>query len=99
MNPNDHLGNEYDAMTGYQKERHNVAGSTPIYPQSTDCNDGINRWTESKGGMTLRQHYAGLALQGMLANPAKDYNPDDLAREAWMYADLMIYILLQNTKH
>jgi len=74
------------------------AGSSPIYPQSVECNDGINRWTENKGGMTLRQHYAGLALQGLLANPDKSYDPDDAAKEAMIHADSMIYILEKNSR-
>lgn len=75
------------------------AGYAPIYPQPVECNDGISRWTENKGGMTLRQHYAGLALQGLLSNPDHRYGPDEAAREALTYADSMIYVLEKNREN
>ena len=55
-------------------------------------------WLERTGGyahsMTLRDHYAGLALQGFLAYAATTgkYAPpdDELAREAYKMANAMI---------
>ncbi|MBP3945149.1 hypothetical protein [Psychrobacter sp. K31L] len=41
--------------------------------------------------MSLREHYAGLAMQGMLANFAGEVrNADFLCKEAVEYADLLI---------
>lgn len=71
------------------------AGSAHIYPQSVECNDGISRWTESKGGLTLRQHYAGLAMAALLANPEKGYDPEGAAHDAAQYADALC-LHLQN---
>jgi len=51
---------------------------------------------ENKEDMTLRQHYAGLAIQGLLSGPDHRYGPDEAAREALTYADSMIYILEKN---
>jgi len=55
-------------------------------------------WLERTGGfardMTLRDHYAGLGLQGFLAYAATSgaYAPpdDELAREAYKMADAML---------
>ena len=55
-------------------------------------------WLERTGGyaqsMTLRDHYAGLALQGFLAYAATTgkYAPpdDELARESYKMAEAMI---------
>jgi len=41
--------------------------------------------------MSLREHYAGLAMQGMLANFAGDVRSADfLCKEAVEYADLLL---------
>lgn len=45
----------------------------------------------AQGQLTLREHYAGLAMQGMLANFAGDVRSADfLCKEAVEYADLLI---------
>ena len=42
-------------------------------------------------GMTLRQWYAGLAMQGMLACPVQPQSgPDMFARDAFAMADAML---------
>ena len=41
-------------------------------------------------GMTLRQWYAGMALQGMLANPSINIAKSDLCNSAFNFADKMI---------
>ena len=66
-----------------------ASGSAPIYPQPANSSDA--QWAGAQvGGMTLRQHYAGLALQGILANPDRLFDPDDAAREAMIHADSML---------
>lgn len=49
---------------------------------------------EVSGGMTLRQWYAGMALQGMMSNP--DFSKDtykDSATQAFEMADAMLAYL------
>ena len=41
-------------------------------------------------GITLRNYYAGLAMQAIHSNPARDYYDVDLAVEAYKIADAMI---------
>lgn len=41
-------------------------------------------------GRSLRGWFAGLAMQGLLANPHRDYDPKDLAELAYAQADAMI---------
>jgi hypothetical protein len=47
---------------------------------------------EGRRGMTLRQWYAGMALQGLLAHCAtiSDLTLDQFASDAFLYADAMI---------
>jgi len=52
-------------------------------------------WKEVHGGfakdMTMRDHYAGLAMQGMLAeNGGGALGNDELAEFAWAVADAML---------
>jgi hypothetical protein len=42
------------------------------------------------GGMTLRDWFAGQALAGMLANPAKDYGYNGAVRDAFGFADALL---------
>lgn len=48
-----------------------------------DCQYGAN-------GMTLREYYAGLAMQGLLAGAARLINPEDDAADAVVAADALI---------
>lgn len=53
--------------------------------------DLIEPFTTTQGGMSLREWYAGMALQGILAgNPDADCGPDGYAADAYLYADAMI---------
>lgn len=45
---------------------------------------------ERSRGMTLRQHYAGLAMQGLLACPGIDGPYDEIAAHAVNAADSLI---------
>ena len=47
---------------------------------------------EGRRGMTLRQWYAGMALQGLLEHYAtiSDLTLDQFASDAFLYADAMI---------
>lgn len=48
----------------------------------------------NRGGMTLRDYFAGKALAGILANPAwlerGDFSLAAVAKPAWEYADAML---------
>lgn len=58
----------------------------PAFPVSIQT--GTTRFNE---GMTLRQHYAGLAMQGICASgPTKDWTDKDISREAVGLADALI---------
>jgi len=41
-------------------------------------------------GMTLRDYFAAAALQGNIAHPEVTGNRDDIARDAYKYADAML---------
>lgn len=41
-------------------------------------------------GINLREHFAGLALQGLLANPEREASFGGFARDAVQFADALI---------
>jgi len=55
-----------------------------FYPNQLDKNKD---WSD---GITRRDWLAGLAMQGLLANSACEFNPKDLADFAYKNADAMI---------
>lgn len=57
----------------------------PASPVTNDAKDG-------EQGMTLRDWFAGIALQGMCSNPNHDLDEihDVAVRNAWRLADAMI---------
>ena len=62
--------------------------SGPVYPCLERGGNGLDL---THPGMTLRQWYAGLAMQGMLACPVQPQSgPDMFARDAFAMADAMI---------
>lgn len=57
--------------------------------------DAIDAYTVAKGGMTLRDYFAAMALQGISAgywgNPnMSGLSPYDIANEAYQLADAML---------
>jgi len=44
-------------------------------------------------GLTKREYFAALAMQGMLSNPEKEYDPDTLTEEAVGHADWLLKAL------
>lgn len=64
------------------------AGSSPAFPVPAYVT-GRNEHVPAEPGMTLRQHYAGVALQGMLAR-GQFSDRHDAARRAWDYADALL---------
>ena len=59
----------------------------PAYPVTQWNNDSASR--EIMGGMSLRDHFAGLAMQGMIAC-GEEYDNAELGRFAYDIADAMI---------
>lgn len=53
-------------------------------PHPTRAEEKVEYWTN---GMSLRDYFAGQALQGILAN---QFPYDDVPREAYKYADDML---------
>lgn len=75
----------------------NEAGNTPddggpAFPVSEEAARG--KVAAVYGGMSLRDHYAGLAMQGILANhnacPDRQEHFDNIAVDAIRMADAMI---------
>lgn len=69
-------------------------GDAPAFPEIRYDHQNMAR--ETVGGMTLRQYYAGLAMQGFIAAYAGDNrtpNPIHAASEAVEYADSLIAAL------
>ena len=70
------------------------AGDQPVFPCNVHRTERGEEWQEHVPGMTLRQHYAGVALQGYLAGrnasaPSDNYTRHDVARACWDYADAL----------
>lgn len=51
-------------------------------------------WKESEPGMTLRQHFAGLAMQGLIAH---ETSCASTAADAVAYADALLQELAKET--
>lgn len=65
----------------------NINDGGPAFPVPTpDSTDGRTH----DGGLTLRDFFAGMALQGMLANNETAYAPRATAPDCYAYADAMI---------
>ena len=72
--------------------------SGPAFPSPVPHDVGGSGAYVASGGMSLRQWYAGLAVQGLIARIADDYEgstPDDphlkaIAKHAVAYADALL---------
>jgi hypothetical protein len=66
----------------------------PAFPTRFKMPDGTGgRYTITENGMTLRDHFAGLAMQGLVAGSfalGKGYHEDVVAQSAYTMADEMI---------
>lgn len=61
------------------------------FPRQAYMNNDYSYVDQGDCGMTLRDWFAGMALQGILAKQYGDYVfPDDVSRECYSYADAMI---------
>lgn len=62
----------------------------PAFPGAYKTNTGLPFWSE---GMSLRDYFAGLAMQGMLANSALDLAGENgfyVVKSAYRMSDAMI---------
>ncbi len=64
--------------------RHEISG----YGRIGDADHDL--WERQKSGMSLREWYAGMALQGLLANPSTILKQADIPELSFEYADSMI---------
>jgi hypothetical protein len=77
-----------------KKEIH-PSSYAPAFPQPSNsenqfaCHFGY-------GGMTIREHFASLAMQGILSNSDISMTPEDCADASLMYADALINKLNSN---
>lgn len=81
-----------------------MSDSTPAFPRAYSYNEAIpgrNRPEHAQSGMTLRQYYAGLAMQGIIASRIQEDGspgitcqwadtPSVLAELAFWTADAML---------
>lgn len=65
-------------------------GFASVYPWEEYVNSPEDHCSET--GMTLREYYAGLAMQGLLAGlpPTADYNAEVIVTQAVKHADLLL---------
>lgn len=73
-----------------------ITGNEPAMPNVAFDKEGIFTHAESEGhyGLTIRQHFAAIAMQGVLASCDIDNNPFispvDCATQSVKYADALI---------
>lgn len=60
-------------------------GDEPVIPQESYITGQRRHWK----GLTIREHFAGLAMNGLLANPG-DADAKEVARLATLHADALL---------
>lgn len=53
-------------------------------------------WMHTSTGLTKREYFAAMAMQGLLADPNKQYPPDVIGITAVSFADALINALNEN---
>lgn len=64
-------------------------GNEPAYPSSKTWNDDNGNWGIPYG-LTKREYFAGLAMQGILANGWDKAFRSNMAKQAIAYADALL---------
>ena len=62
----------------------------PAFPQTFRGDEARAAVDYGLGGMTLRDWFAGQALNGMLANQNREYDFGGAGKDAYAFADAMI---------
>lgn len=62
----------------------------PAYPMPSGPEPRVDAYTHYNEGMTLLDYFAGLALQGMLANNNNQWSWNDYAKESYEIAQAML---------
>jgi hypothetical protein len=62
----------------------------PAFPSNGYVASSLGDLSTSEKGMTLRDYFAAKAMQGMLANPNRDYTFARAATDAYDWADAML---------
>ena len=62
----------------------------PAFPSEGTGMVGMNPYEFTNPGMTLRQWYAGMALQGLVSLPDHDCTTAEIASDALNYAKAML---------
>lgn len=84
------MDNQNDNKTPTAKALPSSSGSSPIYPQPANSSDA--QWAGAQvGGMTLRQHYAGLAMAAYIQADgiAQQYTDEVIASLSLKAADAL----------
>lgn len=63
----------------------------PAFPTTWDTTHRPE--TQTDGGLTKREYFAGLAMQGMLANPQLDIGKETIEKAAVDFADYLLKAL------
>jgi hypothetical protein len=63
------------------------------FQEVTSIHGGCVTGYKNYKGLTKREHFASMMMQGLLSNPDKDFFRDDLAEEAVALADSLLAAL------
>jgi len=68
-----------------------IDGGGPAFPLPVNADiDCAGRFASGYGGISKREWFAGMALQGLLANPSMILKQADIPELSFEYADAMI---------
>lgn len=67
----------------------------PLFPSLGTPN---GEFSTAVGGLTIREHFAAMAMQGLLAANYQ-YTPAQLAEDAVMHADALLAELAKGPRH
>jgi hypothetical protein len=83
----------HEVQERLREERDQAERNRRAFPEEiTQLNGGTGKYEHvgQSHGMTLREWYAGMALQGMLAHGEPSGTPEEYASDAFDFADAMI---------
>ena len=68
------------------------------YPQDGNLTPEGPPTIRRQGGLTIREHFAGLALQGILTRENGTWSTTEVAKDAVDYADALLLALAKDRK-